>query len=58
MKTITINNIEYEFDENLSGGYFNPINGWHHYMGAPKGKYVFNIDENGKMFFNCINQQK
>ena len=44
--------IYYHYDRNLTGGYYSAKYGWHHKKS--KGKFVFNIDDKGILFFNKI----
>ena len=51
MKTLSINGILYEFMPELEGGYYDALCGWHR---IKEGRNVYNIDEDGKLFFNTI----
>ena len=53
MKTtepIEINGKTYHYDGQLSGGYYSAKEGWHNFNSS--GKYVYNYDKEGKLFFN------
>ena len=51
METLSINGILYEFMPELEGGYYDALCGWHR---IKEGRNVYNIDEDGRLFFNTI----